>query len=198
MKKLCFLVFTSSVTLAQCLYAQTENRNSVSAGYGVLTVQDVATFVTDIIISPVTLDAVSVTNIRSSGVMFIEYSHFFDSHWRIVANANYSVLKSDFVYASDQSSYGTGTDQYSTLMAGVNYHWFIHPTVELYSGVQIGGSYVHSKQTYTTGDNATNNSFAFAFQVTPIGVRFGKAFGGFTELGIGYKGLICAGVDYRF
>lgn len=35
-------------------------------------------------------------------------------------------------------------------------------------------------------------------QFTPFGMRFGKALGGFFEIGCGYKGIFCYGASYRF
>lgn len=38
----------------------------------------------------------------------------------------------------------------------------------------------------------------WAFQATPIGMRIGRQFAGFIELGYGYKGLIHGGIELRF
>jgi hypothetical protein len=197
--KLFYVALLSLFVIPFSLKAQTESpKNSIAAGYGVLTVQDIASTVSDVLIDPFTVGIIEVTDITGSGVVFVEYSHFWKSKWRFLVNANYTSIKSTFVNSSDQSNYGKGTDQYYALMVGVNYHWLTHNILELYSGLQAGGSYISTKQTYVTGDDATDNSFAFAFQVTPIGLRVGKTFGGFAELGFGYKGLINVGIDYRF
>lgn len=181
----------------QFLNAQ-DKKNSLSVGYGVLTIQDLATIVSDIIITPVSGGTVEATDINGTGAIFLEYSHYWTSHWRFVANGNYTSLKSKFVYTSDQSLYATQKDTYYGLMVGINYHWIGDAVVEIYSGLQAGGCFQHTDQSYISGEKASDNSFLFAFQVTPIGLRVGKAFGGFIEAGVGYKGILDAGLDLRF
>lgn len=39
---------------------------------------------------------------------------------------------------------------------------------------------------------------AFMFQATALGIEFGGDFRGFVEAGLGEKGLLCAGLRYRF
>jgi hypothetical protein len=73
--------------------------------------------------------------------------------------------------------------------------------VQLYGLVGLGGRYYHEQQVsgQSTGEilNAFPNLF-FNSQWTPIGVQVGKKLSGFAELGLGYKGLVNAGVCYRF
>jgi hypothetical protein len=38
----------------------------------------------------------------------------------------------------------------------------------------------------------------YGFQVTPVGVRVGRKYAAFLELGYGYKGIINGGIGYRF
>lgn len=37
-----------------------------------------------------------------------------------------------------------------------------------------------------------------AWQLSPAGVRFGKALSAFAEVGVGYRGVVCYGISYRF
>ena len=43
-----------------------------------------------------------------------------------------------------------------------------------------------------------DNNVDFAFQVNPAGLRIGKKFGGFVEAGFGHRGIISAGLNYKF
>ncbi|BFM42580.1 hypothetical protein CFS9_12210 [Flavobacterium sp. CFS9] len=43
-----------------------------------------------------------------------------------------------------------------------------------------------------------DNTIDFAFQVNPAGLRIGKKFGGFVEAGFGHRGIISAGLNYKF
>jgi len=194
MRRLLLVLFLSGALLNKS--AAQDHKNSISVGYGLLTFQDVASVTSDIIISSATdIDEADVT---SSGVLYVEYSHYWTNHWRLVVNANYISVKSKLVQKADGQLYGNSHDHYYSLMAGVNYHWIGDAFVELYSGLQIGGSIVNTDQTYVSGD-AASDSFLFpAFQVTALGVRIGKKLGGFAELGFGNKGILNVGIDLRF
>ncbi len=39
---------------------------------------------------------------------------------------------------------------------------------------------------------------AYGFQITPLGLRIGRQFAGFVEVGVGYKGLVNGGLAVRF
>ena len=41
-------------------------------------------------------------------------------------------------------------------------------------------------------------SFGFSYHVSPIGIRIGRLFSGYIELGYGYKGIVNCGIDIRF
>ena len=53
---------------------------------------------------------------------------------------------------------------------------------------------------YSTNQSEdTKDNFAFAFQVTPIGMDFGgESFRGFAELGLGMQGLVNVGIRWLF
>ena len=70
---------------------------------------------------------------------------------------------------------------------------------KLYGTAALGASYIHEKG--TNGDNSVeykNEGFLPIFQLTPIGIRVGRSFGVFGELGFGYKGVFNFGVNMRF
>ena len=72
-------------------------------------------------------------------------------------------------------------------------NWVNRPAVQLYSALAAGA-------TFMSGDNnsgTTDHSTAFAFQVSPIGVRVGNTFSFFAEAGFGYQGLLSAGLALK-
>jgi len=81
-----------------------------------------------------------------------------------------------------------------------DYRYISKNIFKMYSGIGIG--YTFGKQDVTfndTGiDNRSEDFSLFAFQITGIGVRVGKAFSGFAELGYGYRGMLSLGVSYQF
>ena len=69
--------------------------------------------------------------------------------------------------------------------------------VRLYGSASYGIS-VLGDNVIKPGDADESGVKPYAFQLTPIGVRFGRQLGYFVELGMGYKGLLSAGASFRF
>jgi len=83
-----------------------------------------------------------------------------------------------------------------TGMVRTDFRWINKPGFKFYSGAAIGGS---SFNYYDVDDPSNNDkSFELAFAATPLGLRFGKNIGVFVEAGIGWDGLIKAGISGRF
>lgn len=55
-----------------------------------------------------------------------------------------------------------------------------------------------SAQTEPNKAFVKNDTADFAFQVNPAGIRAGKKLGIFVELGYGHRGIISAGLNYKF
>ncbi|MBL7690698.1 MAG: hypothetical protein JNM41_03825 [Flavipsychrobacter sp.] len=73
-----------------------------------------------------------------------------------------------------------------------------HVRVRLYGSVGYGFSVL--TDLHPTGPGQVDESGAkpWGFQATPIGIRIGRQFAGFAELGLGYKGLLHGGIAWRF
>jgi len=72
----------------------------------------------------------------------------------------------------------------------VRFSYFNKPLVNLYSAASVGWGL-----TMRGNDRPNLNVF---FQITFFGISVGKNFFGGAEVGIGYKGLFCANLGYRF
>ena len=99
-------------------------------------------------------------------------------------------------------SWGKGNEDYSakyiTLMPSVKFNWLRKNYFGMYSSLSAGAMYLdhNLKDEYVKDDTSR---IWFMWQITPIGMEFGgKAFRGFAEAGIGEKGLLCAGLRYKF
>lgn len=77
----------------------------------------------------------------------------------------------------------------------VRFSYLNREKVNLYSGVGLG--ILHYFETYYNS-NGFGYQSELGFQVTFIGVSFGKALFGSAELGVGYKGIFNMGIGYRF
>ena len=69
--------------------------------------------------------------------------------------------------------------------------------VRLYGAFSWGIS-VLADNSVKAGDVDESGPKPWAFQATPIGMRIGRQFAGFVELGLGYKGLVHGGMELRF
>lgn len=84
-----------------------------------------------------------------------------------------------------------------TLAPEVNFTYRLPTAVKIYGTVGLGGTLI--LETFR-GDNGSRTvaSGSFAFQVSPVCLRFGRTFSGWIELGYGYKGIASLGASYQF
>ena len=89
---------------------------------------------------------------------------------------------------------------YMTFAVEPTYNYVYKPTFQLYGSLGLGVTIVSFENaTFDDGTDADVSRLPYVnVHFTPIGARFGKEFGGFVELGYGYKGILNAGISYRF
>ena len=95
------------------------------------------------------------------------------------------------------------TETFITVMPSAKFNWLRKKNFGMYSAVSAGVMFVSVKcndNAKAADPNAKDETFAtFMFQATALGVEFGgQQFRGFVEAGVGEKGLICAGLRYKF
>lgn len=88
------------------------------------------------------------------------------------------------------------TNEYHTLMADMTQYWKKGKWVNLYSTLGLGACFF--SKTYPKYPERYEQHIRLAYQITPLGIRVGKALSGFAEIGYGYKGVFCGGLSYRF
>ena len=106
---------------------------------------------------------------------------------------------------------GTDLNDHTVLMREVNryymtfavepiFNYMYRPSCQLYGYFGLGGTIVtFGNVIFDDGSNANISRVPYVnVHITPIGVRFGNEFGGFVEIGYGYKGILNAGISYRF
>ena len=81
------------------------------------------------------------------------------------------------------------------MLGAVRFNYFHKGITDLYSGISFGAK-LHMETTKHDGTIAI--TAGPAFQLTILGVRFGKRVYGSVELGYGYKGLLNVGLGTRF
>ncbi|MCC9017449.1 MULTISPECIES: outer membrane beta-barrel protein [Flavobacterium] len=92
----------------------------------------------------------------------------------------------------------TRTNRYFMAMPTISFSYIKTEWLDFY-GSAAAGVIVDNYTNAETGKAAVkDNTTDFAFQVNPAGLRVGKKFGGFVEAGFGYRGIISAGLNYKF
>jgi len=69
--------------------------------------------------------------------------------------------------------------------------------VRLYGSASYGLT-IFSDNNVVAGQADRSGAKPYGFQATPFGIRLGRQVAIFAEVGLGYKGLIHTGVDFRF
>ena len=95
------------------------------------------------------------------------------------------------------------TETFITVMPSVKFNWLRKKNFGMYSALSAGAMFVSVKcndNAKKADQNAKDETVSvFMFQATAIGAEFGgQQFRGFVEAGIGEKGLLCAGLRYKF
>ena len=94
---------------------------------------------------------------------------------------------------------GERNRNYFSVMPAVKYYWTNKNSFGLYSKAAVGAAFLNStEKELSTGKSNDDNGTYFMFQLSLIGVEFGKQFRGFAELGFGNQGFALAGLRYKF
>jgi len=138
-------------------------------------------------------------NYSSIGTIFFTYRHIFKNElfmWGITAGMSNS--KSE-IYNVGQFE-GELKRQFYTVAIEWEYRYVNQGPVQVYSGLGLGFTYATETLTpppESSKSESTDNISNIAYQVNVAGVRLGKKYGGFVELGYGYKGIINVGFSVQ-
>jgi len=173
--------------------AQDEQKNEIGVFYGVGSASD--------ILSTLTSAFSAAVGDQSSwlGPVGVEYYYHLTPVVGLGAVAEYAKCK-----AMDDKAKVKGLNEtFITVMPSVKFNWLRKKHFGMYSGLSAGVMFVSMSV-----DNAVKaadpeakdeTKAAFMFQATALGAEFGgEQFRGFVETGFGEKGMLCAGLRYKF
>lgn len=193
---------------AQTIYSQNSFlKNEIYAGYGVASVPQIGislsfaignllgnTIANGIIEA---LGGTSVTyteEITGTGAISLGYNGYLSPRFYLGGQTVYERVTDKLVFSNGNT--GKYHIDVGTLMLRGGYNWVNQPGFKLYSSAAIGGSlWVF---TDPQGYNDMEMDWDMAYQVTPLGLRFGKKWGLYIEGGFGWTGLIAAGISGKF
>lgn len=192
------VIFIICVTMVNVLNAQEKGTSMLNIGYGGASHNAIIETSVSTLFPAVTVGTASLDNQKSSGVFSADYSYFVKDNWSVGASLNYEQISNNTVVLNTTT--GKQKNTYYTLGITTNYHYVNKGIFNLYSGV--GLAYVYNEEKYNatsseTSDTKKSNS-ELGFQINALGLRVGKKFGGYVELGYGYKGIVNVGISYKF
>jgi hypothetical protein len=151
-------------------------------------------------------DAVSVVtglgnfykeDVKYSGVPFLTYHYSANSRFGFGGTAGYYSLRGNLVAEGGGAVAGDFRESDYIAAAELDYHWIMRPGFQVYSGAGFGlrlrsGTYANGVET----DKMTK--VLPTFHLNAVGFRYGRKVAVFGELGVGYKGILAAGIDAQF
>lgn len=93
---------------------------------------------------------------------------------------------------------GKRTSNYFMVMPTLSFSYIKTEWLDFYGSAAAGVILDKYTETEPNKPAVKDNTIDFAFQVNPAGLRIGKKLGGFVEAGFGHRGIISAGLNYRF
>lgn len=194
MKKLILLIFT---VFALSAYAQPDNAGKVEiyAGYGLVTAQDIifihSTMWTGVLVSDLHEDVVDVNGF---GSVFAGFDYYNSERISFGAQLNYASYEAIYkVKSGSEQQIKIATKFYTPMLRG-KVNWINGSLLQLYTTVAAGATFMQG-----SADNGKKDTqAAFAFHVSPVGVRLGNTFSVFAEAGFGFQGLLSAGIAIKF
>ncbi len=192
MKKLLMMAAVAMMTVVN-VNAQDEKKNEIGVFYGTGSASN--------LFSAFSGAFAASAGDQSSwwGPIGIEYYHHITPVVGIGAVAVYARCK-----AEDEKTHKRDlSENFFTVMPSVKFNWLRKKHFGMYSGISAGVMFL----SVSPNDNAkaadpdakSETLVSFMFQATAVGVEFGsEAFRGFVEAGLGEKGVLCAGLRYKF
>ena len=175
------------------LNAQDELKHEVGVFYGVGSASDV--------LSTITSSFAAAAGDQSSwwGPVGVEYYYHVSPVVGLGAVAEYAKCK-----AIDDKAHIKGLNEtFITVMPSVKFNWLRKNHFGMYSGLSAGVMFltmsVDDAVKAANPDAKDETLVSFMFQATALGAEFGgEQFRGFVEAGFGEKGVLCAGLRYKF
>jgi opacity protein-like surface antigen len=147
----------------------------------------------------------TTTDVSSPGAFLLGFNRMINRVVMVGFEMSYMNLSySRTSYPYDYQTGYIGTVNYNdnllSGMAKVTFNYVNKPMVRVYSGFGMGITVdLSNAQGTKAGDvEETAKKILPSGQLTFMGVRFGRAFGGFCEFGIGTNAIVSAGLSYQF
>ena len=192
MKKYLVMVVAAMMATVS-VNAQDELKHEVGVFYGFESASNILSILTS------SISAAAGDQSSFWGPIGLEYYYHVSPVIGVGAVAAYAGCKAE----DEKTGQNDLTETYLTVMPSVKFNWLRKKNFGMYSALSAGVMFC----SISCNDNAKANDpkakdetlTAFIFQATALGAEFGgEQFRGFVEAGLGEKGLLCAGLRYKF
>lgn len=127
----------------------------------------------------------SLNRVVSVGFVFAFQNFHYTGTAHLRSNGNDSLLRI------------INDDRLVTGIARITFTYLSKPYIRMYSGIGLGLTIDFGKAT-VNGEPTTERKLWPGGELTLMGLRVGRAFGGFLEFGFGSYGIVNAGLSYKF
>jgi len=175
-------------------------KQEVYTGLGLLNDNQMAAMLSDVIFTVLTLGYLVEPGTYHAFTPFLGYRYCFKKRFSLggIFAFDYNSVK---LYNSAEPDQKREVKRYyMTFAVEPKFNYMYRPAFQLYGYLGLGLTIItFGNVSFDDGSNAEISRVPYInAHLTPIGMRFGKEFGGFVEFGYGYKGIVNAGVNYRF
>lgn len=182
MKKIFTICFLAVLSLQVTAQESSVGRGEIRLGYGILPVQEIGTLLGDGIFMGIV--GRKVDESKGSGALSAGYSYTLTPRLSVGADLFWSSTKVTYKDDLGDSKWNV----YGGLL-NAKYTYLNKNKFQLYGKGGVGYAQYSNK----AGD--TSNNFGnLAYQVSPVGLRYGNKIAVYAEFGMGYLGTVNAGI----
>lgn len=171
---------------------------SVYGGYGFASLLNISSAIletmTFTLMSPFTGEVRSIKDKGSLGPLFFGADYYFSDNFSAGGIFVYESIKRRWKY---ETGYADWDYTFVSLMGRLNaqYGW---DYFKFYHSIMIGGTYSGTDLFSTKGERKSEGSFFPGGHIALLGIKVGKEFSVFADVGVGWLGIINFGVSYSF
>ena len=193
MKKVVFII--GLILTSQALLQAQSKKHEIVLGYGTVIHYDVKEVTVNLAITLVSVGYVNTVYQNGTGTFFFGYRYSPVKSISVGIEGGYHRI--DQEAWSQEEFLGKLKRQYYIMTGLANFNYVSKESFQMYSGLAIGYAFQNIHYMPVEGEEDVENPGQLAFHISAVGFRFGKAVGGFFELGYGYKGVINFGLSVK-
>ncbi|MCC8145396.1 MAG: hypothetical protein LIO93_02935 [Bacteroidales bacterium] len=174
----------------------TANKHDIEVGVGLFSINEIVNIYTDIIVSAFPLNG-EMGDGNSYGSIHAAYKYRVTDRLGVGGLFAFDYSKADALL--DGRKIGDFRRKHYTLAAEVDFKYLNSKRyVTVYGLAGVGCTLYGLDYQAFSGNSDSDYTPYFTFQITPITIKIGERWGGFAEVGFGYRGILNAGLFYRF